>query len=145
MLIKRGPLASLWNHRNIDGLVQDSSNSIANALELLQSCTKPSIYRYMDKKNTSKTTTTTWILWVLILAGLRRDYKAYLHPNFQSIGTLNQPGQFMVLMILSQYQHLVVFCKLYRIVAVYILSVVIRFAANSFSPHVPLYIAGYCL
>ena len=30
-----------WN--NIDGLVQDCSNSIAYALELLQSCTKPSI------------------------------------------------------------------------------------------------------
>ena len=29
---------------NIDGLVQDCSNSIANALELLQSYTKPSIY-----------------------------------------------------------------------------------------------------
>ena len=28
----------------IDGLVQDCNNSIANALELLQSCTKPSIY-----------------------------------------------------------------------------------------------------
>ena len=28
----------------IDGLVQDCSNSIANALELLQSCTKPYIY-----------------------------------------------------------------------------------------------------
>ena len=28
---------------DIDGLVQDCSNSIANALELLQSCTKPSI------------------------------------------------------------------------------------------------------
>ena len=28
----------------IDGLVQDSSNSIANALELLQFCTKPSLY-----------------------------------------------------------------------------------------------------
>ena len=28
----------------IDGLVQDSSNSIADALELLQSCTKPSKY-----------------------------------------------------------------------------------------------------
>ena len=27
----------------IDGLEQDCSNSIANALELLQSCTKPSI------------------------------------------------------------------------------------------------------
>ena len=28
---------------HIDGLVQDCSNSIANALELLQSCAKPSI------------------------------------------------------------------------------------------------------
>ena len=28
----------------IDGLVQDCSNSIANALELLQSCIKPYIY-----------------------------------------------------------------------------------------------------
>ena len=28
--------------RHIDGLVQDCSNSIANALELLQSCAKPS-------------------------------------------------------------------------------------------------------
>ena len=28
----------------IDGLVQDCSNCIANALELLQSCTKSSIY-----------------------------------------------------------------------------------------------------
>ena len=29
---------------HIDGLVQDCSNSIANALELLQSCAKPLIY-----------------------------------------------------------------------------------------------------
>ena len=29
---------------NLDGLAQDCSNSIANALELLQSCIKPSIY-----------------------------------------------------------------------------------------------------
>ena len=29
----------------IDGLVQDRSNSIANALELLQSCTKPSTWQ----------------------------------------------------------------------------------------------------
>ena len=28
----------------IDGLTQDCSNSIANALELLQSCAKPSTY-----------------------------------------------------------------------------------------------------
>ena len=36
----------LWSgsHAYIDGLEQDRSNSIANALELLQSCTKPSIW-----------------------------------------------------------------------------------------------------
>ena len=37
-----------WSHSrscaNIDGLMEDWSNSIANALELLQSYTKPSIY-----------------------------------------------------------------------------------------------------
>ena len=36
-----------WGHRNLKhhiyGLVQDYNNSVANALELLQSCTKPSI------------------------------------------------------------------------------------------------------
>ena len=31
---------------NTNGLVQGCSNSIANALELLQSCTKPSILYY---------------------------------------------------------------------------------------------------
>ena len=30
--------------QHIDGLVQDCSNSSASAMELLQSCTKPSIY-----------------------------------------------------------------------------------------------------
>ena len=30
-----------WPQTSFDGLVQDCSNSIANALELLQSCTKP--------------------------------------------------------------------------------------------------------
>ena len=33
-----------YNQPYNDGLVQDCSNSIANALELLQSCTKPSIW-----------------------------------------------------------------------------------------------------
>ena len=38
------------NQNHIDGLlvVQDCSNSIANALELLQSCTTPSIYGWQD-------------------------------------------------------------------------------------------------
>ena len=36
-------------HQDIDGLVQDYSNSIANALELLQSCTEPLIYAHASK------------------------------------------------------------------------------------------------
>ena len=35
----------LKNDRYIDGFVHDCSNSIANALELLQSYTKPSVYQ----------------------------------------------------------------------------------------------------
>ena len=31
----------MWRPHDIDGLGQDYSNSTANALELLQSCTKP--------------------------------------------------------------------------------------------------------
>ena len=34
---------------HIDGLVQDCSNSIADALELLQSCTKPSIWTLLSQ------------------------------------------------------------------------------------------------
>ena len=33
-------------HRYVDGLVQDCSTSIANALDILQSFTKPSMYTY---------------------------------------------------------------------------------------------------
>ena len=36
----RNMLTSAFSMQNIDGLVQDCSNSIANALELLQSCPK---------------------------------------------------------------------------------------------------------
>ena len=49
-----GKIVSYFNHfflkDNIDGLGQDCSNSIANALELLQYCFKPSIccLRYLD-------------------------------------------------------------------------------------------------
>ena len=33
---------------HFDGLVKNCSNSIANTLELLQSCTKPSIKQYVE-------------------------------------------------------------------------------------------------
>ena len=37
-----------WGYSQFDGLVQDCSNSIANALELLQSCTKPLSYNNIE-------------------------------------------------------------------------------------------------
>ena len=39
----RVSIARIWEKTDRDGLVQNCSNSIANALKLLQSCTKPSI------------------------------------------------------------------------------------------------------
>ena len=38
---------------HISGLVQDCSNAIPNALELLQSCTKPSTWLYLPRKHAS--------------------------------------------------------------------------------------------
>ena len=46
---KSGPMCDLGSPflinmlHHVNGLVQDCSNSIANTLELLQSCTKPSM------------------------------------------------------------------------------------------------------
>ena len=53
--------------KRIDGLVQDYSNSIANALELLQSCTKPSIW---------------WIAWQISLC--RRPYQLSMKALYNS-------------------------------------------------------------
>ena len=41
---------SLHFHEHVDGLVQDCGNSSALAMELLQSCTKQSIYMYWYRK-----------------------------------------------------------------------------------------------
>ena len=43
VITSRWFVTSTQGHPHVDDLVQDDSNSIANALELLQSCTKPSI------------------------------------------------------------------------------------------------------
>ena len=53
----------------IDGLVQDCSNSIANALELLQSCTKPSTWPYdglVQERHNSILTYWSYIFLTLI-------------------------------------------------------------------------------
>ena len=41
---------SEWQYEHSDGLVQDCCNSSALAMELLQSCTMPSIYADLFKK-----------------------------------------------------------------------------------------------
>ena len=43
----------------MDGLARDCSNSIAKAMELLQSCTKPSTYMILNKKSESL----PWEMW----------------------------------------------------------------------------------
>ena len=44
-------MAVMLDHNSIDGFVQDCSKSIVVAMELLQSCTKPSIYCYVVEIN----------------------------------------------------------------------------------------------
>ena len=57
----------------IDGLVQDCSNSIANTLELLQSCTKPSTCCFKDQANLRTVTVeqfaVIWAPWLVIMPG----------------------------------------------------------------------------
>ena len=58
---------TFFNPVHINGLVQDCSNSIANALELLQSCTKPSICSRVKQLN--KISITVWqckCVWQLL-------------------------------------------------------------------------------
>ena len=57
------------SHWYIDGLVQDCSNSIANAMEFLQSCTKPSVYcdmNYVHKTRVSLACSWLWAMHVCI-------------------------------------------------------------------------------
>ena len=65
------PPVSDWNSLiYIDGLVQDCSYSIANALELLHSCAKPSIYTRMAMPNKQP-------LWHRHNLGLLYSYEPY--------------------------------------------------------------------
>ena len=52
----------------IDGLVQDCSNSIANALELLQSCTEPFYNRKYNQNKTKTQQTREHYVWDLMYA-----------------------------------------------------------------------------
>ena len=58
---------NFWNpsYSHIDGIVQDCSNSIAKALELLQSCTKPMHYNHMIIPGLLKK---SWRVWVELVA-----------------------------------------------------------------------------
>ena len=46
-----GKILASYDH--FDGLMQDSSNSIANALEILQYCIKPLIYNSVQHADTN--------------------------------------------------------------------------------------------
>ena len=62
----------------MDGLVQDCNNSIANAMELPQSCTTPSNYvpfpKYsrLHKSTLSATHSSTWVFWIMWDLCIRR-------------------------------------------------------------------------
>ena len=70
---------------DINGLVQDCSNSSASALELLQSCTKPLIYFpsfiFLKKKKFCYFfyVSLKWYLWVWVLAST--GWGSHLAPN----------------------------------------------------------------
>ena len=51
----------------VDGSMQDCNNSIANALELLQSCTDPSMWSRMTLS------TELWSQWALYIIGALQD------------------------------------------------------------------------
>ena len=61
--------AASWHmhYEDSGGLVQDCSNSIASTLELLQSCTKPSIYRSSNSE----------VVPLLVLWSLTNDHHRF--------------------------------------------------------------------
>ena len=62
------PHLSSYNSTYFDGLVQEYSISIANALEILQSCPKPSIWnRILAKCNTSQWICMQFVVFVVVL------------------------------------------------------------------------------
>ena len=68
----RDLLGAIWDQ--VDGLVQDCSNSIAKALELLQSCTKPLKYSSTKSYQLVKTGCSWSVLDVYIRTIVIRQY-----------------------------------------------------------------------
>ena len=58
------PVVAHYGQYYIDGLVQDYSNSSVLAMELLQSCAKPSIYAEWLKPPRHQSQSITW--WLVI-------------------------------------------------------------------------------
>ena len=65
-----GGTVTKWElrHKDIDGLMKDCSNSITHALELLQSCTKPSNYLPHNLSGNE-----SWIFWEGQVNGMFTD------------------------------------------------------------------------
>ena len=81
--LEHGWVIISWMIHQIDGLVQNCSISIANALEILQSCTKPSKYDYLSMFKSqsicvSKRVTRGHITWELtIYLSVKRIFKIF--------------------------------------------------------------------
>ena len=95
IIVRSSMVFQLYKQYQIDGLAQDWSNSIANALELLQSCTEPSKWRLVHKFDMGEVNLLVFffsfntILYVIVCdieLFLNRDcpYSTVL-PNFQQI------------------------------------------------------------
>ena len=101
----------------IDGLLQDCSNSIANALELLQSCTKPSLCRAGVKYVLSNTNTNTntffpeFQIQIQIHWQNLNKYKYKYSSSITNINTNTQWGQDKIAAILQMTYSNSLYCK----------------------------------
>ena len=101
---------------HIDGLVQDCSNSIVNALELLQPCTKPSIYftyPQWDSSHPMKYVQGSAILWLPI--GFRSRFSQcvdYTRFNEKSFCFRWQETTKLMLFCNTKTSSLVILCDL---------------------------------
>ena len=85
-------------NKDIKALVQDCSNSSALAIELLQSCAKPSTssYQYQKSHCRDKTVSRMSITGILILAKSSRCMIIWKHLNVKKIGTRHSEVNFKI-------------------------------------------------
>ena len=96
----------------IDCLVQDCSNSIANVLELLQSCTRPSIpYRWASKCVRSFTSSLLYSNdTVYIINWYKPWYRDYILNTLWSVRTINKVNHIHFCIVIVHRSHLINTC-----------------------------------